>query len=247
VCGRKWLLPRELSSERWKFAFLRLGAVAGIVVSSALWCASCWAETELHYTPNTKADLARFITPQKFTDAFRCGDHATYRSQTATCEITCTWYCKQVCTSVEEGAERNGFYIESCSDSEVSLYSDTGLSFRISAAQFDDAGSTWLSALVAGLFQFIQPDGIITIEHLFPTTYKMAEGTPREKIIPVVRVSGTYKPQAKGDNVQVEFLLARNAPGVAQVVSFKLGTSFDDHDSFFKLEDAPDEVLSRIH
>lgn len=179
------------------------------------------------------ARAKEFLGASSFAREFRVGDAVVLKAFVIGVEsVDCDEYqCSATLKEVADGPADVRREIASSSDSEAVVQSDVGELSIVDAREFEAAGDA-ASYFVQGLDRFLNFAGArVRMSEARDATYAFARGTPRERSVPALHLSGEI---GRPGQRQLPFLLTvvRDAPGIAKIVRFRFHerTFFLAHD-----------------
>jgi hypothetical protein len=185
-----------------------------------------WAIPGIQDPNGVLPKLRQFSGATAFADAFQCGDKSTMKVFVISCN---QWTADEggIFSSCTTPADDKGLVVTrevyNCTPDSVSfLNSVTGDSTDLTKADYEAANSNVGEAFLMQATDFsgyVQAQ--LTLDSIEDAQYTLRRGTAQEAKVPSVNVYGHMNEPGK---FQVEVIMSviRDAPGVAQVVRFRM-------------------------
>jgi hypothetical protein len=196
---------------------------------------SAFSKTLVEDPNQLMSKVDQFLGHRSFEQVLNCDLKASFHTPIETCEFDCQAgpfggnMCMSMCQSSDTVSE---FGLTSCTESEVILYSETGYFLPISKDQYNRFSGNLLQVFMSQLGEFISYPGVIKLDKIQPTQYTVGRGTSHERKVDSLNIWGEYHFSEMPGSVEVIFSVAKDVPGVAQVLRFRI-----DGQTWFRLKD----------
>ncbi|MEK7357136.1 MAG: hypothetical protein AAB250_11855 [Bdellovibrionota bacterium] len=151
--------------------------IVSILVAFGL-CATARAEFKVFDDSRVIEKLSTWSRVGTFENVMSCGQSATFEATTPKCELRCdSVFCRRKCDSYQtpDGKNRYDLHIDDCAPGVAHVYGDNGLILDVTKADFAAGAGYFILPFFRGLGQYIQPEGEVHLNWMWPTSAQFIE------------------------------------------------------------------------
>lgn len=192
------------------------------------WASFASAQVEVKDPQGILPGLRSFLNPLPWDQAVQGPQRATFLRTVLKCENKCSsTSCLSQCTRAPVADNRFDLTLEDATADSVSIYGTNNFAATLSRQDYETTG-TWVTALLQGLSQFIEPVGSVEIAFGSPRMFLIIEnGQARREFGYLISIQHQTLPGVMSMNYDIGFLSGR--PLLESLVMFN-----DSSESFMK-------------